>query len=295
VAEVVVRSAQCEVRAAEPELPAAAGLLPYASGRGWVIYCADALDLVPRLPAGCVHAIVTDPPYGQTNESYDRGVDPSVWSASAAVCAPNAALLSLSGNPTYHRLACGIEAGGWTVRQMWAWVYRDGYLTSAFPREGFDRVAPAMDPICFATRGKVLLRLSREPGAEWRRKRGQRSGYSERAGQSGASRGRGRWPRSVISSDGVDGFEYFALSRTTPGAVQTRTAHPNQKPDSLMDWLVGKLPGELVADWFMGSGTTGVAAVRAGRRFLGADIDPHWCEVAAKRLRAAEAEQEPAE
>src|SRR5580692_2076877 len=117
----------------------------------------DCLAVLPSIPAGMISAIVTDPPYGQSNESYDRGVPPEVWRECYRVAAPNAALLSFAGGPTYHRIASDIEAAGWRVRQMWAWVYRDGMIASAYPREGFDRLAPAMDPICLATKGKVLL------------------------------------------------------------------------------------------------------------------------------------------
>jgi site-specific DNA-methyltransferase (adenine-specific) len=45
--------------------------------------------------------------------------------------------------------------------------------------------------------------------------------------------------------------------------------------------------GELIADPFTGSGTTGVAALRLGRRFLGWEMDPRYAAMARKRLEAA--------
>lgn len=42
-------------------------------------------------------------------------------------------------------------------------------------------------------------------------------------------------------------------------------------------------PGQLILDPFCGSGTTLTAAERLGRRWIGCDIDPHWCEVSRKR------------
>lgn len=68
--------------------------------------------------------------------------------------------------------------------------------------------------------------------------------------------------------------------------------HPTQKPLSLMLQLVGQFsdPGELVWDPFAGSGTTGVAALRLGRRFLGHEVDPGFADIARERLRA-EAQQ----
>lgn len=62
--------------------------------------------------------------------------------------------------------------------------------------------------------------------------------------------------------------------------------HPYEKPLLLMRWLVGYLtkPNDVVADYFMGSGTTLRAAKDLGRKAIGIEIEERWCEVAAKRL-----------
>src|SRR5262245_39819475 len=68
-----------------------------------------------------------------------------------------------------------------------------------------------------------------------------------------------------------------------------RTGHQTQKPLALMEVLVRLFsnPGELVLDPFAGSGTTGVAAIRLGRRFLGWEMNPDYASIARKRLTAA--------
>jgi site-specific DNA-methyltransferase (adenine-specific) len=65
--------------------------------------------------------------------------------------------------------------------------------------------------------------------------------------------------------------------------------HPTQKPVTLMEALVRDFtdPGDLILDPFAGSGTTGVAAIRLGRRFIGWERDPKYHAVAMKRLSAA--------
>ncbi len=70
------------------------------------------------------------------------------------------------------------------------------------------------------------------------------------------------------------------------------TAHPTQKPEALMRWLVKLVcpPGGLCLDPFAGSGTTGVACVQTGRRFVGVEMDAGYHEIAQKRIAAAQAE-----
>lgn len=66
--------------------------------------------------------------------------------------------------------------------------------------------------------------------------------------------------------------------------------HPNQKPVRLLQRLMRKLPDGPIGDPFMGSGSTGEAAVLAGRSFVGAEIDPKYFEIALRRI--AEAQQQ---
>jgi DNA modification methylase len=63
--------------------------------------------------------------------------------------------------------------------------------------------------------------------------------------------------------------------------------HPNEKPESLMKYLLKKSPAEIIFDPFMGSGTTGVAAVKMGRKFIGIEIEPAYFDIAIKRISDA--------
>lgn len=64
--------------------------------------------------------------------------------------------------------------------------------------------------------------------------------------------------------------------------------HPTQKPVALMDWCMGFFPNaQTVADPFMGSGTTAIAALKAGKSFVGIERQPEYFEIAVRRIRAA--------
>lgn len=90
-----------------------------------------------------------------------------------------------------------------------------------------------------------------------------------------------------------NGGERLPTSVLPPFALtseEARLGHPTQKPLALGQYLVLTYsdPGGLVVDPFAGSGTFGEAALSLGRRFLGAEKDPRWREVAARRLKAVQ-------
>ena len=66
-----------------------------------------------------------------------------------------------------------------------------------------------------------------------------------------------------------------------------RHGHPTEKPEELMSFCISLFPkAESIFDPFMGSGTTGVAAIRAGRKFTGIEIDPEYFDMACRRVEA---------
>lgn len=65
--------------------------------------------------------------------------------------------------------------------------------------------------------------------------------------------------------------------------------HPCPKPLGWMEWSVrlASLEDETILDPFMGSGTTGVAALQLGRKFIGIELDKTYFDIAVKRIREA--------
>jgi len=65
--------------------------------------------------------------------------------------------------------------------------------------------------------------------------------------------------------------------------------HPTEKPVSLMRELLGDFTnaGETILDPFMGSGTTGVAALQMGRKFIGIELNEAYFDIACKRIEEA--------
>ena len=63
--------------------------------------------------------------------------------------------------------------------------------------------------------------------------------------------------------------------------------HPTQKPLKIMLWCLGFVTADQVLDPLMGSGTTGVACVKLGRRFIGIEIEPKYFDIACRRIADA--------
>ena len=63
--------------------------------------------------------------------------------------------------------------------------------------------------------------------------------------------------------------------------------HPAEKPESLLREIIEETPGELCLDAFMGSGTAGVAAVAAGKKYIGIELDEKWFDLSCKRIDMA--------
>lgn len=70
---------------------------------------------------------------------------------------------------------------------------------------------------------------------------------------------------------------------------EERSEHPTQKPVGVMQWVIDQTPdAETILDPFMGSGTTGVAAVQMGRDFIGIEREPKYFDIACKRIEDAQ-------
>lgn len=112
-----------------------------------------------------------------------------------------------------------------------------------------------------------------------------------------------RWPSAFeVACLGYDAGSYFGdlnVSRRNVMVADAlragnheRAGHPTQKPISVMTHLVNALaaPKQLVLDCFMGSGTTGVAAIQLGRKFIGIERDERYFDIACKRIERSVAQ-----
>jgi hypothetical protein len=99
----------------------------------------------------------------------------------------------------------------------------------------------------------------------------------------------GRWPANTITTDIDESWaEYFYQAKPSKAERGLGNTHPTVKPIDLMEHLVKLVtpPGGTVLDCFMGSGTTGIAAMRAGFDFIGCELSPEFAEIARVRIES---------
>jgi len=87
------------------------------------------------------------------------------------------------------------------------------------------------------------------------------------------------------------GHGVYCQKDLSNNAIATQRVHPTQKPVSIMEWSLRFTPkAQTILDPFMGSGTTGVACMNLGRKFIGIELEEKYFEIACERIRHAQAQ-----
>jgi DNA modification methylase len=93
----------------------------------------------------------------------------------------------------------------------------------------------------------------------------------------------GAWPAETVKRSSV----LMAAAQFRGHAAEETGGHPHTKPVDLLGQLIRPTDAKIILDPFMGSGTTGVACVKLGRKFIGIEIDEGYFNVACLRIAAA--------
>ena len=270
-------------------------LRPWAQGGRWSLFSGDCLQRLAELPAESVDLVFADPPYflsngGFTCQSGRRApVEKGRWDASAGIEADHAftrAWLEACGrvlkptgsiwvSGTQHvifSVGFAMQSLGWRLLNTVTW-----YKPNA---------SPNLSCRYFTHSSEILIWAApRRPG-----KLRHVFDYPRMKAANGGKQMRDVWalPRSGDEELSDDGEGRVWTSTSPRGEEKALGRHPTQKPVALLTRIVEATAAEdgLVLDPFSGSGTTGVAALRLGRRYLGIERDPEWLALARARLEA---------
>ena len=271
------------------------------------LHCGNSLDVLATLGSNSVDSIITDPPYGLSfmGRKWDYDVpSKEIWEQCLRVLKPGGHLLAFAGTRTQHRMAVNIEDAGFEIRDMIAWTYGSG-----FPK-GKSCLKPALEPITMARKPAKHVqhlnidgcRVETDEQIASHYMAGGGAGHTTgkfnvlyQAGDAGKhnTQTKGRWPANLIhdGSDEVtellsDAARFFYCPKANKKDRGEGNNHPTVKPTDLMAYLCRLVtpPSGVILDPFMGSGSTGKAAVREGFSFIGIDKEEEYVAIASERL-----------
>ena len=230
------------------------------------IYNMDCFEGMGLIEPGSVGLVLTDPPYGTTNNTWDKSPDlDKLWAAIKSVLRTGGAAVMTSQTPFDKVL--GVSNLSW-LKYEWIWkkTYVTGHLNAKnSPLKQHENV------LVFS--GASLYKMTYNPQGvirkpiEYVKRLRNSSNYGKQ-------------------HDGISEFRNYPKDVLEYGPDPIKL-HPTQKPLELMRYMVRTYsnPGDIVLDPFMGSGTTAVACALEQRNFIGFELDENYFNSANKRLQ----------
>lgn len=222
------------------------------------------------IPSGYVDMVLCDLPYGTTVCKWDAIIPfEPLWEQYKRIVKPNGAIVLFSAQPFTTKL---IHSNLKQYRYNWYW--KKNNKTGA----QFAKVQPmrCIEDICVFYQQKPtynpqgLVKLEKP--------------IYHKIRKSSIYRHRGNGSKQLYKN-----YPSHLLEYTGCGFGAEKRLHPTQKPVSLLEYLVKTYtnPGDIVLDNCMGSGSTGVACVNTGRKFIGIELEEKYFEIAKQRINNA--------
>ncbi len=271
------------------------GAYRHSAGADWALAQGDCRELLARLPPASVELVFADPPYFLSNGGFTchagrrAPVRKGAWDASRGVAED-------------HRFNVAWLAACQRVLKpegtLWVSGTQHGIFSVGFALQslGFKllntvtwykpNASPNLSCRYFTHSSELLIWAAPRPGPRLL----HTFHYAEMRAEAGGKQMRDVWalPRPNDEELDADG-QGRVWTLTGPKAEEkAHGRHPTQKPLALLERVLraSTSPGALVLDPFCGSGTTGVAAQKLGRRFLGMDASAEYLGLARARLEA---------
>jgi site-specific DNA-methyltransferase (adenine-specific) len=231
----------------------------------------DCLELMKQIPDASVDMILCDLPYGTTACSWDSVIPfEPLWAEYRRIAKLGAAMVLTASQPFTTAL---IASNLLEFKYCWVWDKKNPTNVGNARRQ----------PLKYHEDIAVFYRsqCTYNP-IKWQGKPNHKQGNAKRR-LSEAVGALGR------VADDLSGLKHPRSIIEIPKHSSQCGLHPTQKPVALMEYLVRTYTneGDVVLDNCMGSGTTGVACLNTGRRFIGMEMDPEYFAIARDRILAA--------
>ena len=239
------------------------------------LYLGDCLEMMDRLieEGVKVDAIICDPPYGTTACKWDSVIPfDDMWERLNKLIKPNGAIVLFGSQPFTSNL---VMSNVKNFKYEWIWHKNKGgnpLNAKRIPMKQHENICvfykkpPTYNPIMEERYGQGKERVK----------------YKVQGGRFNKDRVYGE-------VDGIVRNTQYSELRN-PQTVQffnvERGFHPTQKPIKLMEYLIKTYTNEneLVLDFTMGSGSTGVACMNTNRKFIGIELDEKYFDISINRI-----------
>lgn len=275
------------------------------------ILCGNNIDLLKTFDENTIDICITDPPYGMeiAGMGWDKDVPPSeTWREILRVLKPGAWCLSFCSPELYHRMATKMEDGGFLIKDQVIWMVTTKMAKANKLKPAHEPIAVAQKPISEKTikenierweTGTINVETTRipwdgEPPKGWTAGGHKRRSFGNQVERSVNQTNEkvdanplGRYPSNIIGHFDQEHQKYFYAPRATRKERGEYNDHPTPKPINLMRYLVRVYTPEngVVLDPFNGSGSTGIAALQEHKKYIGMDLDQHYCDITKKRIK----------
>jgi len=247
------------------------------------LYLGDCLEILPQLEAGSVDAVITDLPYGTTACSWDEVIPfEPMWAQVKRLLKERGAFVTTASQPFTSKLV--MSNLDW-FKYEWVWnkVQPTGQMTArTMPMKQHENI------LVFSKNGNVYHRIfDRRPVKDLRvnavRNKNNQVNKISYAHLGGAKHQYAEdYNQRLVNPK--------TILRFSRQPTRKALFHPTQKPVALYKYLVLTYTdeGDTVLDLCFGSGTTGVACVETGRKFIGAELKQEYFDIAVKRISQAQ-------
>ena len=239
------------------------------------IYKGDCLELMKEIPNESIDLICCDPPYGTTSIKWDSVLDfNKMWDQYDRIIKPKGVMCLFGSQPFSAQLICS-KLEWFRYELVWN-KNKCGSpgLAKKRPMKTHENIQ------IFNTNAGGTYNPHMTEGTPFKRKSKNKEGYVGKKNDHGY----GLKPRKEFENKGTR-YPKSILNISRNFSAQQQI-HPTQKPVPLMEWLIKTYSneGEIVLDNCMGSGSTGVAAVRLNRKFIGMEYDDQYFEICQERI-----------
>ena len=244
----------------------------------------DCLEVLQGISSGSVDLVLADPPYGTTRMKWDSVIPlEPLWEQLLRVLKPLGLVVMTSGQPfTTTLIASNLPM----FKYSWVWEK----TSASNPQHSNYQPLKVHEDILVFTRGGTASN-SKTP-AVYNKQMEAGKPYSRGFVTSGGGVTEGGFKGAVVQSLSGARNPRSVLKISNPKTRGRR--HPTQKPLELMEYLLRTYSheGHTVMDFAMGGGSTGAAALKLGRPFIGIEKDPVYFEVAKTFLTGLSEERE---